>query len=504
LVTYYCGVHLSVSTMATAGTTYTKIYDVYKLSKLSDLVTVLIVEEGGEPIYKVIEPPLDEVEFATFRKVIDGLRSVMPATEFRKMSKEELWKFIRGKAESLAKKFLPKKYRTDVTLEKILYYVRRDIVEYGKITPLIYDDLIEDISISKPNSPVYIWHSEYEYIKTNILLTEIEINDLTMKIAQKSKAVISRAEPIVDATLPEGHRAHIVLRGVAYAGTTIAIRKLLVKPFTPTELINRGTVSAEIMAYLWLLMDFKKSVLIYGDVGAGKTTLANAISLLIKPEYKVVTIEETREIRLPHKNWVALVTREFTLDGLRKITLFDLLKSSLRQRPDYIIVGEIRGEEAYTLFQAIAVGHGGITTMHADTLESVIYRLTSEPMNIPPSLISLIQAFINIKRMKIDAKITRKVWLISEPRLENGGLNFTHIVKYNPKTNLWEYHFNESQVLRVIANYLGIEFNELIRRLEARTRYLKYLVTEGVTNFEDFVNAVRQYKEEEWLLLTGV
>ncbi len=273
---------------------------------------------------------------------------------------------------------------------------------------------IEDVSCNGTAIPIYVWHRYYESIPTNVSYSsKDELDAFVTRLAYKAGHQISVSRPILEGTLPEGFRVHLTLDEVSKRGDTFTIRKTRAIPFTIIDLINFGTVSPHMAAYFWTLIDNLRSIIVAGATASGKTSLLNSISMFIKPEMKAVTIEEVRELVF-HENWIPMVTRPSFQPGVEEVTLFDLLKSSLRQRPDYIVVGEIRGEEAYTLFQSISVGHGGLCTIHAENVETVEKRLLTKPMDIPPLLIPMMNAIALIERTKIRDITVRRVSDVSE------------------------------------------------------------------------------------------
>ena len=216
---------------------------------------------------------------------------------------------------------------------------------------------------------------------------------------------VSTAFPIVDATLPGGHRLSATFRKeVSPQGSTLTIRKFRKDPFTIIDLINFGVMDYNIAAYAWLLIENRFTAVVVGATASGKTTFLNALLSMVNPNSKIVTIEEVQEINIHHVNWAALVSR--VSDGLSEtnigeVTLFNLVKTAMRMRPDIMVVGEVRGEEAYALFQAISTGHGGLATLHAEDASSAIQRLTSKPMDVAPSYISFLDLIFSVRRVAL-------------------------------------------------------------------------------------------------------
>ncbi len=410
------------------------------------------------------------------------------------------------KAESYLKektKEIIKKYHLKVApeaVDKLIYYVTRDFVGYGKIDPLMRDHLIEDISTDGVNIPIYIWHRVYESVPTNILFSdETELDSFIVRLAYLAGKNISIAAPILDASLPEGSRVQLTYGSeVTRRGSTFTIRRFKVDPLTISDLIAFNTLSSEMAAYLWFVIENRASVMVAGGVAAGKTTMLNCLSMFIKPEMKVVSVEDTQELNLPHENWIPSVARlGFGHEDKRSgsITLFDLLKTAVRQRPDYIIVGEVRGEEAYTLFQAMATGHLGMSTIHAESVESVINRLESEPMNIPKPLIAMTDVIMVVTRTEIDGKPARRTNTTAEmvdldPRSRE--LVTHEIFHWNPKDDLFTFS-GQSSLLEKQAKKLGVDDEDVRNAIQSRRIVLEWMVNKGIRRQAEVANVIREY-----------
>ncbi len=337
-----------------------KVIETYPLQDPWARARIVQNPETGETWYIVDEIPMSKEEREIYRKLIDILYWELEPP--KDVDTKRLHEYFTKAAKDVMRRYRIKFSESidpSISWEKIEYYVIRDMLGYGKIDPLMRDPNIEDISCDGVGKHIYVWHRKYESIPTNIIFDkESELDALIAKLAHKAGKHVSVAFPIVDAILPEGHRlAATYKREVSMAGSSFTIRKFREQPLSVIDLIKGGTISEDVAAYFWLAMEFKMTGLIMGVTGAGKTTLLNALSTLFRPTIKVVTIEDTPELKLPLENWVQLVARPSYGIGperIGEITLFDLVKVSLRYRPDVIIVGEVRGEEAYVLFQAIA------------------------------------------------------------------------------------------------------------------------------------------------------
>jgi len=324
----------------------------------------IIREASGQVKYRAVEVPLTKAEKEQFEEIKELLIDELDVDIKKIGSIEKAEQYLTGQAENLVKNYHMK--IGPRSLRKMGYYISRGFIRYDKIDPLMQDPHIEDISCNGPGLPIYIWHRKYESIPTNIMFsTSEELDRFVVKLTDMSKKAVSIAQPVIDATLPDGSRLQVTYeKEVTRRGSSFSIRKFHESPLTVTDLILSNTLSAEVAAWFWYVIENQASVLVVGGTASGKTTTTNVLSMFIKPTLKIISIEDTAELQLPHENWLPSIVRTgFGVSGKQsEITLFDLLKNAMRQRPDYIIVGEVRGSEAYTLAQAVATGHGGLST----------------------------------------------------------------------------------------------------------------------------------------------
>jgi Type IV secretory pathway, VirB11 components, and related ATPases involved in archaeal flagella biosynthesis len=444
--------------------------------------------ESGYYVYEVIEPILDKEETNILERLKKGIYEEVDFSKMSKIDESEIEKQAR---------LLMKKYKikiNEIRFKKIMYYLVRDLLRYGKITVPILDPNVEDISCDGLNVPVYIYHKRYDFIPSNIVFTDInELRSMVYRLAFKGNAQLTSSAPIVDATLPEGYRANLTLEDVSRKGPAFTIRKLFVKPITIVDLIKSRVLTPKIAAYLWIMIEYKKAILIIGTTGAGKTTTLNAIATFIPPDAKIVTIEETREINLPHKNWIPFTTRMTFQTGIKEITMFELLKASLRQRPEYIIVGEIRGEEAYTLVQAIATGHGGLTTFHAENAEFAVHRLINKPLDVPPSIINAFSVILKVEKVKLTNGLFRKVVSIDEVMgydIKNEKPILNNIYRFSPFEEKDIDIKSSKKLIEIAVNYLGASVEE---ELERRSRILKWIAEKNITEFTKIGEIIAAY-----------
>ncbi len=461
-------------------------------------------EEEKMLVYHVIEPRLSEEDKKKLYEISEALFEILDVSRSKIKGSKETIKYI----ESLVKKII-KELRIHMdkkTYMKLLYYIFRDFIGFNEIEPLLHDPYIEDIGCDGVNIPVYIIHKKFGSMKTDIVFTDKEkLREFVIKLAERCGRYISYAEPLLDGTLPDGSRVQATLaEDVTTNGPTFSIRKFRKNPFSPIELMEFGTLSPDMLAYLWLAVEHKLSMLICGGVGSGKTTLLNALSLFIPPEAKIVSIEDTRELYLPHENWIPAVSRSgFGLPGKEgtkygEVTLFDLLKASFRQNPDYVIVGEIRGKEAYVMFQGMASGHACYGTMHAGKVDDVIYRLETPPINLSPTLIETLDIMIFMIHTTRIGKTSRKVKEIDElesidPKTGAARVNraFTWlpgIDNFEKNSYLW--------VLHKISKISGKNVREIEAEMERRKKLLIWMSQNNIRRYDKVSRIITTYYKD--------
>ena len=479
-----------------------RIIDEYEVNPPNSKVKIVSSPELGEGLYYFVdEVELTQEQYDTYQKIVRIL-----SKEFTSPTEEHIdpTEYVYEQAEVIAEKY--HKSLGKFTIEQwdsIFYYVVRDLTGYGPMQVIMEDPMIEDISCNGLDMPVYIWHRKYESIPTNITFKSTQtLNDFIVKLAHKSGKHISSAQPVLDAMLPEKHRlAATFMNEVSVKGSTFCIRKFRAEPLSILDLINFGTISARIAAYFWLILEHKKSFMIVGGTGSGKTTMLNALLSLLSQNDKIVTAEEVPELSPPVSNWTQLNSREsFTsTEGQGDITLFDLIKVSLRYRPDYVIVGEVRGEEAYVLFQALATGHGGLCTMHADSIDRVVKRLTSPPMNVSEVYIPLMNIALYIQRVELPNKkeglsFGRRVRSVSEI-LEYE--NYLEVSRWDPRTDTFTTMFKDSYILQQVSVSSGKTMEELMVELDRREKYIQNMIDSGIDNQRDVAEKILSYYNQQ-------
>ncbi|MEA2003384.1 MAG: type II/IV secretion system ATPase subunit [archaeon] len=460
--------------------------------------------------YNVVEPllsPQDKDYVSQIKKVIEEEIDV----DFKSFSKESSESYVVAMMDKIIKRF---KMGIDASkLEIYKYYVVRDFIGLGRMQPLLNDSQIEDISCDGVGIPIYVYHRDPKLgsLQTNVIFgTHDELDKLVMRISQKTGRSISMAEPILQGSLPDGSRVQATLgTDIASKGSNITIRRFLKEPLTPVHLINFGTLDSRMLAYLWLAIEHGKSVLIVGATASGKTSVLNALSMFIKPTAKVVSIEDTPELKLSHEHWIPEVARagfgEADTTGKHRgeVSMFDLLKSSLRQRPDYIVVGEIRGVEASVLFQQIATGHPGISTFHADSFEKVIDRLVTRPISLSKSLIETLDMLIFVKRVKLHNGYVRRMTQVQEIK---GYDSEKDIIMTNKpfEWDAFEDKFittSDSYLLGKISVETGVSVNQLKDQMQQRMKVLEWMSENFITNFVRVNEVIKAYYNDTATLM---
>jgi flagellar protein FlaI len=479
-------------------TTYVLVDSYWVKEPYAKVNIVSLPELGGAYAYYVDEVKLSRDEMRICNKLIDILSAELKPPE---ADVEDVKQYVVDEARRLSRKYrIALGGLTEDSWSRILYYIERNLTGFGPIHVMMEDYNIEDISCEGIGKPVYVWHRIYESLQTNLIfIDENSLDDFIVKLAHIGGKHISTAFPIVDAMLYGKHRlAATFKKEVSPKGSTFTIRKFREKPFTITELIRLGTINDEMAAYFWILLENKASIIVMGGTGAGKTTTLNALASLIKPGMKICTVEEIAELNFPHENWVQFITRESYGLGSStagSIDLFTLVKTTLRYRPDYIVVGEVRGQEAFVLFQALATGHGGMCTIHAESIDYAVKRLTSPPMNVSEVYIPLMNVSVLVERVYLPRRVGglkfgRRAREVSEVL---GYGEYETIFKWDPINDSFTSNIEKSYLLSKIAQKIGKSLEDLLDELIRRKTVLRWMVSKEIFDMAEVAKIITNY-----------
>ena len=472
--------------------------DFYPLIEPFAYALIIRKTDTLDNLYIVVELELNKEDAANYELIQEVLgKFTIDTTELESKGKD---KYLKEKIDQIIEDYTIKidtKSKREIT-----YFLEKELLGLGKLEPLMKDPNIEDISCDNSEVPIFIYHRYFGSLMSSVKFTdEDELSDLVVKLSQKCGKHISIANPMLDATMPDGSRIQMTLSSeITTKGSTFTIRKFKENPFSPSDLIEFNTMSSEMMAYLWLAVEHGANALIAGGTASGKTSTLNALALYIPPESKIVTIEETREINLPHSNWIPGVARSGfgevvggKLTG--EIDMYDLMKAALRQRPEYILVGEIRGRESYVLFQAMATGHTTYSTVHADSTKSLIHRLEGEPINIPRIMLQsldivCIQTISRVKNKR--ARRCKQVIEIIDIDPSTKEILTNEVFSWDPVNDKFIYS-GKSYVLERIRIQKDLSREEITDELRRRANLMEWMTDNNIKEFKKVASMVANY-----------
>lgn len=481
-----------------------------------------IIEEDGEKLYRVKLPELSpadrqfiaDVLDRTIRELSINLDAIADQEVRKEKLRDEVLKTMLGEID--ASKSGVKKRRgfeipDDKKLTQMCEIIIDSMIGYGAIEPLLSDDALEEVMVIGINAPVYVAHREYGALPSNIVFEDdADIQRIIEKIARFSGRKIDIANPLLDARLPDGSRVNATLRPASLDGSTITIRKFKAESLSIIDIIKFETFSSEVAAFMWLAVDGMgvkpANILVSGGTGSGKTTTLNCLGVFIPKADRVITIEDTAELQLPLQHMIRLETKPPNVEGKGGLTFDQLLINTLRMRPDRLILGEVRGSEAATLFVAMNTGHDGcMGTAHANTANETITRLINAPMSVPLIMIPAMDLIIMQNRVSVGGKIRRRVTEIAEvagTELDKVLLN--KIYEHDPKDDKVKSTGTPSHLKQNIAKKVGISGEELNVELEKRTIVLDYLVSKGITKLDDVYTWIQDYYKDSDAVLKKI
>ncbi len=461
-------------------------------------------EKSGEIIYDVEEPIISDEERVLLDRIMNAMREVVNVNMVADDSSTEgLIDYI-DKTSRLIISELGMEVEEEAYF-RMFYYLFRDFIGLNEIEPMMRDYFIEDLECNGMGESLYIVHRVFRNIRTTTKFMDMDkLSSFVEKLAQKTGRYISYASPILDGSLPDGSRVNATYtKDISSKGPTFTIRKFTKTPWTPTQLLGFHTLSPEMMAYFWILLEYQSNLMIVGGTASGKTSLLNALAFFIPQENRVVSIEDTRELNLPRENWLPSVVRTgVSVAGVGEVDMFSLLRSSFRQNPDYVIVGEVRGEEASVLFQGMASGHASISTMHGDSVESIVRRLMTPPISLSPVLVNGLDAMAIMTHAIVNGKETRRLRDIVEViNIDADGTAVTNTpFRWNPADDKF-YYATESKVFDKIGARYGFNKEHMQKEFEARTRLLYALFQNKVLEYDEVQRVINDYARSPQVVL---
>ena len=470
-----------------------RLLDKYVLDVNGIKVDIEIIYDDNEPVplYLVNITNITESTKIVLEKIREEFISKLNFDELERTKEDygDLKERFKKSISDLVDKYFPTSSpRTKSTL---INYLLEENLGLGKIDILLKDKRLEEVVINNHKEPVQVYHGKFGWLKTNIrVMTEDRIRHYATMIGRDVNKEITSLNPLMDAHLLTGDRVNATLSPISDKGNTITIRKFAEDPWTITKFIEANTISYSAAALIWLAMQNEMSILISGGTGSGKTSMLNVVSNFLPPNQRIVSIEDTREIELPDQlHWVPMTTRLPNPEGKGGVSMLDLLVNSLRMRPDRIIVGEIRREkEAQVLLEAVHTGHSVYATIHANTAEETITRLTSPPINLPKKMVSSIQLIVVQNRNRRTG--VRRTLQVAEVT-DDGDARV--ILQHNAKSNTLEQVSESKRLMSMISLYTGASAEEIKKDLKQKQAVLKWLVENKVQDIDDIGKVMTKY-----------
>ena len=475
--------------------------DTYPVRPPFSYVRVLFDKRDYSRFYYVVAPKATKQETEDLNTIKEVLQRALNIN--RETLDESQEDFLKQAVDDILDSYRLKSRKSN--REKIHYYIERDLIGYGLIETMMRDPNIEDVSCDGPGVEIFVYHRRFESLRTNVMWEdELELEQYIIRMAQRCGKHISIAEPLLDATLMDGSRIVMTLgREVSTKGSTFTIRRFRDEPFTPVDLLEFKTFSSMQIAFFWLAMQYGMSMLFVGGTASGKTTSLNACSLFLPWQHKIVSIEETRELNLPHPNWIPGCTRQgfggesggTGVKAAGEVDMYDLLRAALRERPEYIIVGEIRGAEAYVLFQAMATGHTTYSTFHADSIQSLVHRLENKPIEIPRVLIPALDGIsIQIQTRVGGKRVRRNKGIIEIIGIDPHSHELLTNEAFRWDNTVDEFLFTgKSYILEKIMMKANLNRVEIMDEMKRRQLVIEWCLKKSIRDYKDFARVVAEY-----------
>jgi flagellar protein FlaI len=480
--------------------------EVYPVNEPFAYVRILYDNNTMEYTYSVLEPVITEEEQFLLDEIREGVLDHVDVN-MSEVTRAQAAEILEKGIDTMLREFHihldPAKHA------KLFYFIEKEYIGDGRIDALMHDKTIEDISCDGVNTPIFIFHRKYESVQSDVIFPDpAELTSFVTKLAQRAGKFISIAEPLLDASMPDGSRIQMTLgEEVTAHGSTFTIRKFKEEPVSPTDLIQWSTFSPLSISYLWLAIENGKSCIFAGGTASGKTTTLNAVALFIPKMSKIITLEDTRELKLPHPNWIPSVTREgFGTDGKGGVDMYELLRAALRQRPEYLIVGEVRGREALTLFQAMSTGHITYSTMHADSVASAVHRLENPPIDVPRNMLTALDIVCIQVQVQVGGRRTRRnrqIIEILDIDSRTNELITNEVFRWREANDEIEYS-GKSFILEAIMEKKGWDEGRMSQELKNRQLVLQWMNLKGIRNYKEVSNVLISYSRRPEQLMEKV
>ncbi|RLG71052.1 MAG: CpaF family protein [Candidatus Iainarchaeum archaeon] len=486
-----------------------------KTNKLAQYGLVTIYEGFPQNFYEVAPYKFSEKEVEIANAIINFLKREISFDDLQKVLKNNA-REIRDRvlekilAEDLAASFAEKKCYEDIckALAEILRktgvkrnaelgkYILDEVLGFGKLAPLLEDSKLEEIMIN-PTQKVFVFHREFGICKTNLKVEEAFIERLLKKVANYANRPFDEMHPMLDARLPDKSRINATHKYITH-GYTLTIRKFLPSPFSIVDLIANNTISSELAAFLWVCVEGlnmdPQNIICTGGAGSGKTTTLNALTSFINLKERIITIEDTLELNLVgRENWIQMEAR-LPIHG-KEVTMDELLKNALRMRPDRIIVGEVRGKEAETLFVAMDIGHRGcLGTLHANTAREMLIRLKSHPMNVPEQMLPLLNLILVHTRLYHREKgIIRRVAQVAELSRMGEKVLLSNLFEWDSKKDIIKRTDVPSEILQQLSYKTGLSVKAIMNEIEVRKHVLDWMLENNIRSHEEVLKVIQNY-----------
>jgi len=464
-------------------------------------IEILHIEGEGLPMYKVKLPELTKQELklveAAKEKAIEEIKidpnKIPDPTERQSTFMHEVLRILERESKGM--------HLAADRIKRMGEVAVRDMIGYGPLDPMIADDQLEDILVTSIGKPVYIYHRKHGMCFTNIVFQdENSIKQIIDKMARVVGRRIDQQTPLLDARLPDGSRVNATIPPVSLEGPTLSIRKFRKDPLTIVDILNFNTLSTDAAAFLWVIVDGlgikPANILFAGGTGCGKTTTLNAATTFVPARERIISIEDTAELQLPHKHWIRMETRPPNVEGRGEITMDDLVKNALRMRPDRLVVGEVRGPEARTMFTAMNTGHDGcVGTVHSNSAMETVTRLTEAPMSVPDIMIPALDVIVMQQRIyhRQKGQIRRVTEVAEVTGIEGGKPQLSRIFKWNPRTDVVEPTGVPSKIKRTIADFSGISGGDIEVEIGKRAAVLEWMKQKGIRNIFEVGSVIQEY-----------